>query len=645
MAVAPVKSIGIIGLMSDLDKVIRVCGDSQIFHPDEASNFYSDTKNFIPLTDRNPYSDLLADLKEILDMAGIRPSLVDIKRFQANEAQLSEYVGFLTRELGCLLAKQAECEQKIEQCKRSIEETSHFLGIDLEMDKISACRYVKTTFGRLPKESFEKLKNYSSNPYLVFFPCTRDDTHYWGVYIAPIDQSEEIDRIFSNLFFERYDISDIDSTPERHYVKLNNALATLQKDLEKATAEVEFFKESQLGMCNKYYSKLSALDTCYNIRKNVLKYHKSFILVGWIPQEEESGFLKKLNAISSVECTVSDGKDELKHSPPIKLKNNIFTRPFEFFVDMYGLPCYNEIDPTAFVAITFTVLFGIMFGDLGQGICVSIAGYLMWKLKKLAVGKILVPCGISSAIFGCVYGSVFGYEHALDPAYKALGFAEKPFEVMENAMTLIFAAVAIGVTLVCISMFLNMYSSLKRRDFENGLFGASGLAGFIFYASLIGGAVIQLVFGLPVMNLPYVLCLIILPLVLIFLREPLGKLVARKKNWKPESWGEYCMQNAFELLETLLSYVTNTMSFLRVGAFVLVHAGMMLVVFTLADLGMKALGIPGYVVIVILGNIFIMALEALLVCIQVLRIEFYEMFSRFYIGAGRKFDPVRVKEP
>ena len=118
MAVAPVKSIGIIGLMSDLDKVIRVCGDSQIFHPDEASNFYSDTKNFIPLTDRNPYSDLLADLNEILDMAGIRPSLVDIERFQANEAQLSEYVDFLTKELGSRLAKQAECEQKIEQCKR-----------------------------------------------------------------------------------------------------------------------------------------------------------------------------------------------------------------------------------------------------------------------------------------------------------------------------------------------------------------------------------------------------------------------------------------------------------------------------------------------------------------------------------------------
>ena len=150
---------------------------------------------------------------------------------------------------------------------------------------------------------------------------------------------------------------------------------------------------------------------------------------------------------------------------------------------------------------------------------------------------------------------------------------------------------------------------------------------------------------LLLMNLPYVLCLIILPLILIFLREPLGKLVARKRDWKPESWGEYCMQNAFELLETLLSYVTNTMSFLRVGAFVLVHAGMMLVVFTLADLGMKALGMPGYIVIVILGNIFIMALEALLVCIQVLRLEFYEMFSRFYIGAGRKFDPVRVKEP
>ena len=85
----------------------------------------------------------------------------------------------------------------------------------------------------------------------------------------------------------------------------------------------------------------------------------------------------------------------------------------------------------------------------------------------------------------------------------------------------------------------------------------------------------------------------------------------------------------------LLSYVTNTMSFLRVGAFVLVHAGMMEVVFTLANM---ASGV-GYVAILVVGNIFVMALEALLVCIQVLRLEFYEMFGKFYKGDGRAFKP------
>ena len=102
--------------------------------------------------------------------------------------------------------------------------------------------------------------------------------------------------------------------------------------------------------------------------------------------------------------------------------------------------------------------------------------------------------------------------------------------------------------------------------------------------------------------------------------------------------------NFFELFEMLLSYVTNTMSFLRVGAFVLVHAGMMIVVFTLSDLAGKVLGAPGYILFVVLGNGLIMALEALLVCIQVLRLEYYEMFSRFYLGSGRKFEPVRVKK-
>lgn len=142
------------------------------------------------------------------------------------------------------------------------------------------------------------------------------------------------------------------------------------------------------------------------------------------------------------------------------------------------------------------------------------------------------------------------------------------------------------------------------------------------------------------MNIVYVIGLIIIPLILIFLREPLGRLVSGNKNWQPQKWGEYCVQNFFELFETCLSYVTNTMSFLRIGAYVLVHAGMMLVVFTLANMS----GGFMYYIVVLLGNAIVMALEALLVAIQVLRLEYYELFSRFYVGQGRAFEPVRLEE-
>ena len=145
--------------------------------------------------------------------------------------------------------------------------------------------------------------------------------------------------------------------------------------------------------------------------------------------------------------------------------------------------------------------------------------------------------------------------------------------------------------------------------------------------------------GLQVFSLAYILCLIVLPYLLIFFGEPLGLLIAGEKDWQPESWGGYILEHAIESIEFLLEYVTNTVSFLRVGAFVLVHAGMMTVVFVLAQTAPAV----AYWPVVVLGNVFVMVLEALLVAIQVLRIEYYEMFSRFYKGNGRAFQPFLKK--
>lgn len=641
MAVSPIKSIGIIGLKSELDKVINICGESGAFQPDDPLNFYSDTRGFVPVSDKNPYTEPLSDFTETLKVAGITPEIVDVHDLIDSNEQVIDRVESMEQELARLIAEKADLNQRIDQCKRSIEETSHFVGIGMNFDKIFSCQFIKANFGRLPKESYEKLDNYKDDPYISFFICTEDETHYWGVYVTPINKSNDIDRIFSGLYFEHCDVEDFHGTPEQSIEILETHLQALLKDEDVASTKLDNYYKYNKTDINRYFSKITELELYSSIKNSAMLYNKSFVLVGWVPSENADKLVEELESIDSIECSLTDGKEELKHSPPIKLKNNFFSKPYEYFVDMYGLPCYNEPDPTLFVSITFTILFGIMFGDVGQGIVLVIAGWLMWKFKRMDIGKILIPCGVSGTVFGFVYGSVFGFEEALDPLYHAIGMSGKPVTVLESATSLVLVAAGIGVFLVFFAMLLNVISSFRRRDFGRAIFNSSGICGMVFYLSLIGGLLATL-FGIPVMNIFYVIFLLIVPLVLIYLGEPLSKLINGEKNWKPEKWGEYLVQSFFELFETLLSYVTNTMSYLRIGAFVLVHAGMMLVFFTLADLVGPA-GSVQYIIMVIFGNAFVILLEATLVTIQVLRLEYYELFSRFYIGEGRAFKPVRLK--
>jgi V/A-type H+-transporting ATPase subunit I len=184
-------------------------------------------------------------------------------------------------------------------------------------------------------------------------------------------------------------------------------------------------------------------------------------------------------------------------------------------------------------------------------------------------------------------------------------------------------------------MCINIYSLFKRGCVADAILGQNGLAGLSFYAGTIFGFVGQLL-GIKIFSPLYMLVFIFLPLVCIFFEGPFGKLLQKDLNWKPESWKEYFMQSFFEVFEIVLSYITNTLSFLRVGAFVLVHAGMMMVFARLAEMS----GAIGCLIFMLLGNIIVIGFEGLLVGIQVLRLEFYEMFIRFFEGQGVAFSPV-----
>ncbi len=640
MAVSSMHAVNVIGLMDFIDEVITVLGESGAFHPDEVNNFYPDVKNFTHLKIKNSYAEPLTNLKAALNQTKRSFPLRDVSDFNPSYDELESFSNSVSQEIYSLIKEKNLAREQLKSAEHNLSIAEHFAGLDMQVQKIGQMRYMKARFGRLAKDSVQKLEAYKDNEFVDFLVCTEDKTHCWGLYFAPIDQIEKVDKIFEGLYFEPTDLVGEDATPSEQIESYKKEIPVLEQKAKDAQRDLDEYLDDNFEQITRYLSKLEELYMYSAIRSKALQHSNSFIIAGWIPTKNKKALQKRLKKIKSVEVDFSDAKEEIDKCPPVKLKNVFFARPFEFYTEMYGVPKYNEIDPTLFVAITYVIIFGIMFGDLGQGLCLSIIGLLMWKLKKMAIGKILFPCGISSMIFGTIFGSVFGFENLLNPMFRLLGFSEKPIEVMasKNINTIIFGAIGIGVFLLITAMFLNVYTSFRQKNYGRALFGTSGLAGVIFYSSMVAGLTAEIFFKTHVMTVWYVLGLIVLPFLLIFFSKPLSGLVNGDKDWKPESLGGYIVENIFESIEVLLSYVTNTMSFLRVGAFVLVHAGMMLVVFVLAE----TVGGVGYWFVVVIGNAIVMVLEALLVAIQVLRLEYYEMFSRFYSGEGRPFEPVKL---
>ncbi len=131
-----------------------------------------------------------------------------------------------------------------------------------------------------------------------------------------------------------------------------------------------------------------------------------FYLVGFVPRKSLDKFIKHFEDLPGVAIKCTHAELDQRYEPPIKLKNNWFSKPFVMFVEMYGLPSYNGINPTNFVAITYTLIFGIMFGDLGQGLVLALALDFVLQAKENHPGQVLVRAGFSSAFFGLIYGSV-----------------------------------------------------------------------------------------------------------------------------------------------------------------------------------------------------------------------------------------------
>lgn len=632
------KFLSITGPKTDIDRMTETYLSKYEIHLENALAELTDVDNLSPFLEINPYKEALNTIDSFYEQLD-HPEKMDTGQMDIETAlsfvkEIRQKAQFLEEEKSRLQSEHAEMVD-------SLKIIRPFRNLNFDISEILKFKYIHYRFGRIEKQYLQKFEKYIyDNLDTLFIKCGEDDQYVYGIYFVPEHQAHKVHAVYSSMHFERIFIPDgYQGTASEAFQKLDTRHREIHAGLD---ANKTAFQKLLSDNASKIVAAKAALDACsgsFDIRKLAActqgDSNTFYILCGWMTEKDALAFQKDIQHDEKIFCLMDDQQAPAKKKPPTKLRNPKLFKPFEMYVKMYGLPAYNELDPTWFVAITYSFIFGAMFGDVGQGLVLFLGGLLLYKTKHMDLAGIISCAGVFSTFFGFMYGSLFGFEEVLHAIWlkPMTQMMDVPLVGRLNAVFVI--AIGFGMFLILVCMVFNIINSIRNKNVEKAWFDSNAVAGLVFYGSIV------LTVGLFVSGkkLPATAVLIIMfavPVLAMFLKEPLTNLVEKKAQIFPEQKGMFFVQSFFELFEVMLSYLSNTLSFLRIGAFAVSHAAMMEVVLMLA--GATEGGSPNWLV-VILGNIFVCAMEGLIVGIQVLRLEYYEIFSRFYSGNGREFQP------
>ena len=632
------KFISVIGPKDQLDTVTRQYLCRYEIQLENAMGELKHLNNITPNAELNPYREAAGRAAEIAALYGSKATAVrdmDVDTAMERITEVQSRIQKADRETDAL-------EKELKKERGLLDAVSPYQELHFDISRILHFKEVRFRFGRLPVGYYERLKTYAyDDACTIFEKCKETEDYVWGVYFVPAAEAKKVDAIYASLHFERIHLEDAyEGTVDEACRELKEKTDALEQQITAVRAELAKELNGMSESISAASKTLAYESKLFDVRKLAARIEEGdnkedyYILCGWMGEDDVNKFLAESKNDDKVFVVVEEDKEKFFGEPPTKLKNPRFFKPFEMFIRMYGLPANDEMDPTMFVALTYTFIFGAMFGDVGQGLCLFVFGGLLYLIKKINLAGIISIAGLFSTFFGFMFGSIFGFEDVIQAHWL------RPVDAMTNLPfigqlnTVFVVAIAFGMGLNILVMIFNVINSIKSHDVENMLFSHNGIAGLVFYGFLVLTIVLYMTGHKVPGNILMVIFLGV-PVILFVFKEPLGNLVTKQRKKMEEGKVMFFVQAFFELFETMLSYFSNTISYVRIGAFAVSHAAMMEVVLMLSG---ASAGHTNWIVFV-LGNVLVCGLEGLVVGIQVLRLEYYEMFSRFYKGTGREFKP------
>ncbi len=660
MAIEKMVLLKIIGSIDDMHQILKeliFCENAHLnlnvenssaynnylaVHQYESEIIGSSIYNIVdPNNIHNSCSDCLSSVEELSRGLGLELK-IDKKLLLENNYDYEQAKKDLSRIQLTIGGRVKEINNKKQQISELLELRGKIDSIadkDIDFNKIGDLNYFYYEIGSFVTENKSRLKKNYENLSAIVLKIGNIKSSSEDLYmiIYPKQFKEETDNLLKSLNWSELVIpEEYEGSASEKLVKIDAKIDELQKDITSLSSSIEAETEDNKKTIFKIYNVFKLEDKIAELEQRADFGNNAFALDVWVEEKNKAGVEKAIASVTDKYLISSKTPQEFSDDviAPTKLKNNWFSKPFEMIVNMYGLPAYDEIDPTPILAITFCLAFGIMFGDIGQGLVYVLAGLLLRKKMEAASG-VAIRLGASSMFFGCIYGSLFGLEKHELPWIPGIlhGSPLSP----DNIPMILAAGILFGILALTVSYVLGMANSLKRGDIEEGIFGKNGIFGYIFFISFIMTIVaLTGIFNVP-MSIP--LTTLLISLAVLIMKQPLTSLVTGHRPLFHESPGEYLTESIFEAIETILGTLSNSISFVRVGAFALNHAGLFLAFMVISKM-MPNIFLQ--ILILVVGNILILSLEGLVVLIQSLRLHYYEMFGKYFKGGGVAFKPIKL---
>jgi len=532
-----------------------------------------------------------------------------------------------------------EEQRRLAQLQREVSQLEPIVGLGIDLSILRGTHYTFVMLGTMPVTNIERLQ--SSLEHIPFVLITlRSAEHLATVVLFGMQRDADVlNRAARSAYLNPIKPPETyRGTPAEAIAALQAGIERTRHHIEERQATIEHLREMRIRHLRHLLWRVRASRTLVETIARYGRLRYTYLVAGWVPASQVPMLEQKVKQASAqVTIEVNSPRAVDEEPIPVALDNPPFLRAFQGLVTNYGHPRYGELDPTPVLALTFPLVFGLMFGDVGHGLLLALAGLLIASrtvraLRGLAsLGAVLVACGITSIFFGFLYGSIFGFEEVLKPLW---------IQPLKDIMAILLATVGIGVGLLSLGMVQNIVNAALERRWGHLLFDHNGLAGLVFYWSLIGLAARAFMSSLPVSAMLLVALAAASGLAVAF-AELLENLLQGHRPLVEGGLGTYLMQAFFELFETVIGLLSNTLSYVRMGAFAVAHGALSLVVFILAGIISPARGV-GYWVVVALGNLFVIGFEGMIVGIQTLRLEYYEFFSKFFSGNGVRFRPLTL---